>query len=149
MFYHLLFEGTCLLITSRNKSIQRDSAKLRSLTLHTFPKGVKCKSLKKLFRHTHTHIYSRTAGSKLISPVRRQLVPQDVQRQPPQPEQLCSPDLAAFTLLTAHCCCRHFIFRHQRLHEQFTLSKWRHLCGRCQQLHVSVCHWIHWKQLSN
>ena len=39
--------GACLLITSRNKSIQCDSATLGSLKLYTFSKGITCKSIKK------------------------------------------------------------------------------------------------------
>ena len=54
MFHPLLFflgggggGGACLLIASRSKSIQCDSAKLGSLKLYIFSKGVKRKSIKK------------------------------------------------------------------------------------------------------
>ena len=41
-----VLRGACLLITSRNKSIKRDSAKLGSLKLYAFSKRVKCKSIR-------------------------------------------------------------------------------------------------------
>ena len=47
-FYFFFFlRWACLLITSRNKSIQCDSATLGSLKLFTFSKGITCKSIKK------------------------------------------------------------------------------------------------------
>ena len=41
-----VLRGAGLLIRSRNKSIQRDSAKLGSLKLYAFSKRVKCMSIR-------------------------------------------------------------------------------------------------------
>ena len=46
-FTRFFLRGVCLLITSGSKSVQRDSAKLGSLKLYIFSKGVKCKFTKK------------------------------------------------------------------------------------------------------